>query len=146
MGRQDVKTSMLYRIASVLLVFFAGGHTLGFRLTDPKLGVGPLVESMQTIRFGVQGFSRSYWDFYVGFGFFISVFLLFAAVLAWQLGSLPSTVLAVMRGTVWGLAICFAVVTILSWRYFFMGPIVFSVVITACLTAGAWLSAKPSRA
>src|SRR5437016_7798598 len=96
------------------------------------------------MHFAVQGFNRTYWDFYVGFGFLISVFLVFAAILAWQLGRLPSATLASMRGAVWALAICFGIVTILSWRYFFVGPIVFSVVITACLTAAARLSAKPS--
>jgi len=29
-----------------------------------------------------------------------------------------------------------------SWRYLFFLPIVFSIVITLCLTAAAWLSAK----
>jgi hypothetical protein len=35
-------------------------------------------------------------------------------------------------------------VTILSWRYFFILPIVFLTMITVCLVAAAWLSAKPS--
>jgi hypothetical protein len=139
-----LKTSALYRIASVLLVLFAVGHTAAFRLTDPKLGIGPLVESMQTIHFEVPGFTRTYWDFYVRFGFLISVFLLFAAVLAWQLGGIPADVLARMPGATWGLAICFAIVSILNGRYFFVEPIVFSIVITAFLIAAAWLSAKPS--
>jgi hypothetical protein len=41
------------------------------------------------------------------------------------------------------LAICFAVVTALSWRYFFIVPIVFSVAITLCLFLGAWLAGRP---
>jgi len=97
---------------------------------------------MQSVHFDAQGFSRTYWDFYVGFGLFVSVFLVFAAVLAWQLGGLASETLALMRGPAWSLVICFAVVTILSWRYFFIAPIVFAIVITVCLTAAAWLSAK----
>ena len=59
---------MLYRIASVLLLLFAIGHTLGFRMIDPKLGVGPLIASLQTHHFQIQGFNRTFWDFYVGFG------------------------------------------------------------------------------
>jgi hypothetical protein len=135
---------MLYRIASVLLLLFAVGHTLGFRKTDPKWGVDTLIGLMRSIHFDAQGFSRTYWDFYVGFGLFVSVFLLFAAVLAWQLGGLSAERLALMRGTAWALALCFVAVTILSWRYFFIVPIIFSIVITACLIAAAWLSAKPS--
>ena len=100
---------------------------------------------MRSVRFDAQGFSRTYWDFYVGFGLFVSVFLVFAAVLAWQLGSLAPETLALMRGPAWSLVICFAVVTILSWRYFFIAPIVFAIVITVCLTTAAWLSAKTNQ-
>jgi hypothetical protein len=137
-----LKASVLYRIASVLLLLFALGHTLGFRQIDPRWGVDSLIGSMRSIHFDVQGFGRTYWDFYVGFGLFVSVFLLFAAVLAWQLGGLPAATLSLMRGTTWALAICFVAVTILSWRYFFIVPIVFSIVISLFLIAGAWLSSK----
>jgi hypothetical protein len=139
-----LKASTLYRIASVLLLLFAVGHTFGFRKVDPKWQVDSLIGSMRSIRFHAQGFSRTYWDFYVGFGLFISVFLVFAAVLAWQLGGLSADSLASMRGSVWALALCFVAVTILSWRYFFIVPVIFSAAITLCLLAGAWVSAKPS--
>ena len=55
-----MKASVLYRIASVLLVLFAVGHTLGFRMTDPKLGVDAIIASLQTLHFQVQGFSRTF--------------------------------------------------------------------------------------
>jgi hypothetical protein len=137
-----MKASLLYRIASVLLLLFAIGHTLGFRQTNPEWGVGPLIDSMRSIHFDAQGFNRTYWDFFSAFGLFFSVFLLFAAVLAWQLGSLPAEIFARLRGTAWALAVCFAAVTALSFKYAFTTPIVFSTLITLCLIAGAWLSAK----
>ena len=139
-----MKATIFYRIAAVLLLLFAAGHTLGFRKSDPKWGVDALVASMRSIRFDVQGSSRVYWDFYVGFGLFVTVFLLFSAVLAWQLGGLPAETLALMRGTVWAFALCLAAVTVLSWRYFFIVPGVFSILVTVCLIAAAWLSAKPA--
>ena len=88
--RQDLKAPMLYRIASILLLLFDVGHTLGFRQSDPKWGVDALLASMRSIHFDVQGFSRTYWDLFVGAGLFVSVFLLFAAVLTWQLAGLPA--------------------------------------------------------
>jgi hypothetical protein len=139
-----MKAPIFYRTSAVLLLLFAVGHTLGFRQTDPKWGVDSVIGLMQSVRFDMQGFSRTYWDFYVGFGLFVSVFLLFAAVFAWQLGSLASETLARMRVSAWALALSFAAVTILSWRYFFIIPIVFAIVITVCLTVAAWLSAKTS--
>jgi hypothetical protein len=100
---------------------------------------------MRSTHFYILGFIRTYWYFYVGFGLFVSVFLLLAVVLAWQLGSLRPESLSLMRGTAWTFALCFAAITVLSWKYFFIIPIVFSLVITLCLAAAAWLSAKPIR-
>jgi hypothetical protein len=137
-----MKASLLYKIASCLLVLFFVGHTLGFRQTDPQWGVGSLIESMRTIHFDVQGFSRTYWDFYVGFGLFVSVFFLFTAVLTWQLGAMGQEVLVRMPVLTWALAICFVGVTVLSWRYFFIAPIISSSLITLCLILAAWLSGK----
>jgi hypothetical protein len=141
---QHMKASAFYRIAAILLLLFDIGHTLGFRQSDPKWGVDALLACMRSIHFDVQGFSRTYWDLFVGAGFFVSVFLLFAAVLAWQLGGLSAETLGLMRPTSWALALCFVAVTILSWRYFFILPIVFLTLITMCLVAAARLSAKPS--
>jgi hypothetical protein len=95
--RRDVKAPILYRIASVLLLLFALGHTLGFRQSDPAWGVDTLLASMRSIHFDVQGFSRTYWDLFEAAGFSVGVFYLFAAVLAWQLGGLPEGTLAAMR-------------------------------------------------
>ena len=140
-----MKAPILYRISSVLLLFFALGHTLGFRQSDPRWGVDALLGSMRSIHFEVQGFSRTYWDLFVAAGFSVGVFYFFAAILAWQLGGLPAESLARMRGTAWAFALCFAAITVVSWRYLFILPIVFSIVITLCLAAAAWLSAKTSH-
>jgi len=140
-----MKASMFYRIAAVLLLLFAVGHTLGFRQSDPKWGVDALLGSMRSIHFDVQGFNRTYWDLFVAAGFSVGVFYLFAAILAWQLGGLPAATLALMRGTAWAFALCFAAITVLSWKYFFIIPIVFSIVTTLSLIAAAWRSAKPIR-
>jgi hypothetical protein len=137
-----MKASIFYRIAAVLLLLFAVGHTLGFRQSDPQWGVDALLTSMRSIHFDVQGFSRTYWDLFEAAGFSVGVFFLFSAILAWQLGGLPAATLALMRGTAWAFALCFAAITVVSWRYLFMLPIALSIAITLCLTAAAWLSAK----
>jgi len=133
---------MFYRIAAVLLLLFAVGHTLGFRQSDPQWGVDALLASMQSVHFEVQGFNRTYWDLFVAAGFCVGIFYLFAAILAWQLARLPAATLALMRGTAWAFAVCFAAITVVSWRYLFMLPVAFSILITFCLSAAAWLSAK----
>ena len=141
-GEPQMKASMFYRIAAVLLLLFAVGHTLGFRQSDPAWGVDALLGSMRSIHFDVQGFNRSYWELFEAAGFSVGAFYVFAAILAWQLGGLPSTSVALMRATGWAFALCFAVITFISWRYLFILPIGFSAAITLCLIAAAWLSGK----
>src|ERR1700739_880088 len=134
--------SMLYRIAAVLLLLFAVGHTLGFWQSDPAWGVDALLGSMRSIHFEVQGFNRTYWDLFVAAGFSVGVFYLFAAILAWQLGALPAETLARMRVIAWAFALCFAAITVVSWRYLFLLPVMCSIVITVCLILAAWLSSR----
>jgi hypothetical protein len=97
---------------------------------------------MKTVRFEVQGMSRSYWDFFSGFGFFVTVLLLFAAVLAWQLGGLSKETLQSLAFVTWTLAFSFVVITFLSWRYFFIAPLVSSAIVSLCLLIAAWSAGR----
>jgi len=138
-----MRPSLLYRIASILLILFAVGHTLGFRQVDPKWGVDPLIQSMKSVHFNANGSERTYWDFFVGFGLFVTALLILASVVAWQFGSLSVETLASMRMSTWAFVLCFAFVAFLSWRYFFLLPVIFSITILVCLTLAAWLSRNP---
>ena len=132
-----MKASLLYRIASVLLILFALGHTLGFRRVDPRWKLDSIIAALRSTHFEVQGLNRTYWAFYVGFGLFVTVLLLFTAILTWQLGGLPKDHLSDMRVVAWSLAACFVVVTFLSWKYFFIVPVIFSGVVAICLILAA---------
>ena len=63
-----MKVSLLYRTASVLLLLFAAGHTIGFRQVDPAWHADSLVDSMKSMHFNANGSDRTYWEFFVGFG------------------------------------------------------------------------------
>jgi hypothetical protein len=140
-----MKASLLYRIAAGILVLFFLGHTFGFRQTNPPFGVDAVVAAMQSVHFDLQGSSRTYWDLYSGLGFSSSAYLLFFAVLAWQLGSLPAATLAPMRVITWAFAVCFAAVTIVCVRYMFIIPAGFCAATTVCLAAAARRSGVPAR-
>jgi len=139
-----MKAPILYRISSILLLLFAAGHTFGFRQNNPEWGANAVLGLMRSVHFNAQGFTRTYWDFFTAFGLFFSVFVLFAAVLAWLLAGLPPETLARVRSIAWALALCFVAITALTWRYAFTTPIVFSTVITVLLLAAAWRSAQTS--
>jgi hypothetical protein len=51
--------SLLYRIASVLLVLFAAGHTMGFRRVDPRWGIDSVIGTLKSTQFQVQGSTRT---------------------------------------------------------------------------------------
>jgi len=97
---------------------------------------------MRTIHFDIQGFNRSYWDFFVGAGLQVGAFLLFAAILAWQLGSLGQPALKLLSMLTWSFATLFVGVTLLSWMYLFLIPLIFSALISLCLISAAWLSGQ----
>jgi hypothetical protein len=137
-----LRASLFYRIAALLILLFAIGHTIGFLQHDPSWNVDPLLGSMKSIHFDIQGFSRSYWDFFVGFGLFVTVFLLFSAIVAWHLGGLEAEALMRLRGIRWALAVCFVALTFLSFRYFFFLPLVFSTLIAVCLIVAALLKPR----
>ena len=133
-----MRASLLYRISSGLLVLFALGHTIGFRRVDSSWNADGVVNGMRTVTFHVLGFNRSYWDFFSGFGFFVSVFLIFAAILAWQFGSLSREALAAIPVARWSFAACFVLIAALTWRYFFLPPGVFSTLVALGLVGAAW--------
>jgi len=134
-----MRASLLYRISSGLIALFALGHTTGFRRVDPQWHADSVVNGMRTVSFHVMGFNRSYWDFLSGLGFTVSVFLVFAAILAWQFGSMSREALASMPVARWSFAACFALIAGLTWRYFFIPPDVLSTLVALGLVGAAWL-------
>lgn len=134
-----MSTSSIYRVVAVLLVLYTLGHTLGFARVDPGWGVDAPIAALKSITFAAQGTPRrTYWGFYVGFGYFCSVLLLFAAGLAWQLGAVPPGTLRSLQLISWWFAATFLVATVVTWRYFFTAPMVFSALITIGLVVAAW--------
>jgi len=130
---------LLFRSAAVLIALLDVGHSFGYPWSDPAWGVD--LHAVQTSHFNLLGFSRTYWDFYLGFGISVSVFLLLASVLAWQLGSVSVGAFPAVRLTQWLLVFCFAAITLLDCVFFFIIPIVLSGLITVCLGAAASISA-----
>ena len=134
--------SLLYRVAAVLLVLFGLGHQLGFRRVDPRWGVDSAVGALKATQFQVQGMTRTYWDFFSGFGFFVTVLLFFSAILAFQLAGLSKEGLRSLSLVTWAFAFSFVVITLLTWRYFFIAPLVFSSLVALCLLMAAWSAAR----
>jgi hypothetical protein len=134
-----------YRIAAVVLLLFAAGHTLGFLSFRPESAEGRAVyEAMNGVHFDFDGAMRSYAEFYKGFGLQVTAFLLFCAFLAWHLGRLAASQPQAIGPLAWAFAAVQVANLVLSAVYFFVVPVVFSAVTVACLLWAAWLLRRRS--
>ncbi len=77
---------------------------------------------MKSHHFDAMGFSRTYWDFYYGFGLVISGYLLVQAVVLWQLASRAKADSVRVRPIIASFFVSFLVNAILVWKYFFTVP------------------------
>ncbi len=139
-----MKPSVIFRASAVILVLFALGHTLGFRKTLPEWKVDSVVESMKQVHFQAQGFTRSYYDFYEGFGYSVTVYMLMAAVWLWILAGLPRDLLRRLAALPWALTACLLITTLMGFRYFFAIPIIFGLALTLLVAMGSWLAMRPT--
>ncbi|MBN8233398.1 hypothetical protein JYK02_38360 [Corallococcus macrosporus] len=129
-----------FRCAAYLLVLYCLAHTAGGMLGQASLGpeADAVFAQMKSVSFDFNGATSSWYGFWFGFGMMVSVFLLLSAVLAWQLDSVPLTSWRAVSGMGWALAAAHAVTTLLSGRYFFIGPTVFGIAITLLMGVGTW--------
>jgi hypothetical protein len=128
-----MSATVLYRIAAIVLILFAAGHTAGFLTFKPPSAEGISVrDAMNNVHFSVGGKPYTYGGFYKGFGLTITVYLLFSALLAWHLGGLAAThpeAIGILGWAFFGLQIASLV---LAWMYFFPVPAVFAGVVALC--------------
>ena len=82
--------------------------------------------------------SRSYWDFYLGFGLTLSVFQLLESVVLWLLAGLTVEAPARARTFIVAFFVANAAQLILVLRFFFLPPLVLSAALTLCLFLAAW--------
>ena len=136
-------TRILYRTTSVLLLLFAAGHQLGFRRANPLWSAESVVSAMQTTTFVVDGYTRSYWSFFSGFGFFVTTLLVFSALLAWTLADVAERVRE-LRVVCWAFALCYVGIALMTWAYFFIAPGVLSSVVALVLCVAAASASKQS--
>jgi hypothetical protein len=88
---------------------------------------------MKANEFAAMGAMRSYWDFHMGLGLAVSVFLTVEAVVFWQLASLAKTDGLRLRPVLATFLVGYLGVAVVSYRYFFTGPVTAEILIALCL-------------
>jgi hypothetical protein len=129
-----MNTSRWLRAASIIALLFAIGHTLGRPWTPATaLDAGAVVDAMKAIRFEAMGANRTYWDFYVGFGVSVSVYLAAQAATLWLLGGVARREPRLARPFIVLLIASFAAIGWITWTNFFPLPLVLCLAVVVCL-------------
>jgi hypothetical protein len=128
-------TTALLRIAAAISLLFAAGHTLGGLKKWSPMGENEVLNAMSTVRFETLGVSRTYLDFFVGFGWSISVAMLLQSALLWQMASLARTDATQIRPMIAMFALAALASGIIAWRFIFPVPAIFSGVLLIVLAA-----------
>jgi hypothetical protein len=135
-----MSATLLYRIAAIILILFAAGHTFGFLKFKPPNPEGVAVrDAMDSVHLQVGSGKVTYGDFYRGFGLFCSVYLLFAAYVAWYLGGMAKSNPQAVASLAWVFFALQIVGLVLSWIYFLPPPVVLSALVAICTGWAAWL-------
>ncbi len=133
-------TTLWLRISSVIALLLGAGHTLGSRKYWSPMGENPVLQAMRDTRFETMGVSRSYLDFYMGFGYSLSVAELMLAVLLWQLAGAAPTDARRVRSMVGVIALATAASGFISWHYIFPVPAFFLLALLASLIVAIFVS------
>ena len=134
-----MNSTRLYRIAAILFVLFALGHTIGFlTLKPPTPEASAVVEGMNQVHFQIDGADFTYGGFYRGFGLSITVNMLLSAILAWTLADLSRRCPEAIGMLAWSLAGTQVVGLVLALKYFSIAPVLLSAVAAVVLGIAAW--------
>ena len=128
-----VSTRVWLRVSAIISLLFAVGHTLGGMQNWSPIADNPVLQSMRSVHFAVMGANRSYLDFYMGFGYTLTVSMFLQSVLLWILSDLARTHAAITRTMIGAFAVATALGAFIAWRYIFLVPALFSLVLFAAL-------------
>lgn len=138
-----MKTSLLLRIASIATLVFAAGHILGGRESWSPVGETEVLRVMKSFRFDAEGVSRTYFDFYLGFGLSISVYLALQAVLLWQLARIAKVHPLRARPMIGSFLLASVALAVLSWKFIFGLPAISFAAIAAILVFAFFVASRP---
>jgi hypothetical protein len=119
-------TTVWLRIASIISLLFTAGHTMGGLKRWSPMGDNEVLRQKTAVRFDTMGASRTYLDFFMGFGWSISIAMVLQTVLLWQLASLARNKPAAVRPMVAGFAVATLAAGVIAWRFIFPLPGLFS--------------------
>lgn len=125
---------LLLRIAAAISLLFTAGHSAGgLKLWSP-MGPNAVLKTMTETHFQTMGVNRSYLDFFLGFGWTITVSGLLQSVLLWQMAEIArANGSAAVKPMIAAFALATLASGIIAWRFIFPVPALFCLVLFAPL-------------
>ena len=136
-GARSMTARMWLRVSAVLSLLFAAGHSLGGRKQWSPMGDNPVLRMMKAVQFQTMGVSRSYYDFFMGFGISLSISMLTQAFVLWFMADLATSHAARLRPMILVFLVASLAGVVVAWQYIFPIPALFSLVLCATLGMAA---------
>jgi hypothetical protein len=140
-----MKPFIFLRIASILTIIHAGLHTVGGVFGAPPPAAAQVVQAMKTVFFPAMGVTRNYWEFHLGLGLAVTIFLTLESIVFWQLGTLAKTNAKQLRPVLATFLVGYFALAVNSWEFFFSGPVLTEVLIAGCLAMAIWKAPQAAR-
>jgi hypothetical protein len=118
-----VKPVIFLRSASVLTLIHCVGHTVRGVLSGPTHGAeeSAVIENRKSHAFNFGGLQRNYWDFHLGYGWFLTVLLFVLALVFWNLAGVAKTNSLLIRPILGLFCLNFLAMAIVALEVFLSG-------------------------
>jgi hypothetical protein len=126
----------LLRVAAGFTALFGVGHSYGATHPTTEGARGAVMLAMQSVSFDVFGSTRTYWDFYEGYGYTLIAVAFFLTALLSLFSLRPIAQVRDIAFVTAGVQLALAV---LAFKYFFWAPGAFNAVAAACTAVAAAL-------
>jgi hypothetical protein len=140
-----MKTPLVLRIASILMFLFTAGHSLGGKDSWSPAGETDVLRVMRSVSFHTAGVDRTYLDFYTGFGWTLSIFLLLHAVLLWQIAAMAKADPLRLRPLIASFFVAMIAAAVVSWTLILPVPVIFFAIVAATLAVAFFTAARDTE-
>jgi hypothetical protein len=116
------RPALWLRLASIMTLLFALGHTIGFSAPSADTNERVARHAMQTMSFDLAGTSVNYWGLYLGFGYSVGLFLALQSVLLWLAAGAAAGNEKASSASILAFLVCNVINLAFLLKYFFIVP------------------------
>jgi len=124
-----------FRLVAYIMILYFLGHSMGALIVMPSFGAqsDTVLAAMTSTHFPCQTSECTWFGFYLGFGWTVSIFFLVSAALAWFIGGRSLAEQRALKPIAWTLFLANVAGAVIAWTWFFIAPQVFATAVVALL-------------